>query len=103
MVALPLALLVSTIGLGLALRDAWRPTLRVVIDAPDRVSIDDALVDDFTVQWRGALAFLRWRDAAGRRHARSLWPDTLSPRLRRELRLAISESNAGRGRDSMAP
>jgi toxin CptA len=102
-VALPLALLVSIIGLGLALRDAWRPTLRVVIEAPDRVSIDDAPVDDFTVQWRGALAFLRWRDAAGRRHARSLWPDTLSPRLRRELRLAIPESNAGRGRDSMAP
>jgi toxin CptA len=102
-VAWPLALLASVVGLALTIREARRPSLRVVIESPDRVSIDDTLVDDVSIHWRGALAFLRWRDAAGRRHARSLWPDTLSPGLRRELRLAIPESNAGRDRDSMAP
>jgi toxin CptA len=102
-IAWPVAVLASILGLAMTIREARRPPLWVVIEAPDRVSIDDAPVNDVRVQWRGVLAFMRWRDAAGRRHARSLWPDTLPPRLRRELRLAIPESNAGRDRDSVAP
>ncbi len=102
-IAIPVALLAMTTGAALAIREARRPSLRVVIEAPDRVSIDDILVDEFHVTWRGPLAFLRWRDAAGRHQARSMWPDTLPPQLRRELRLAIPESDTVRNPDSMAP
>ena len=45
-------------------------------------------MEDLDVEWRGALAFLRWRDAAGRTQRRGFWPDTLPAGKRRELRLA---------------
>jgi toxin CptA len=102
-IAVPLALVAGGIGVGLAIREACRPVLRVVIEAPDRVTIDDVPVDGFRVEWRGPLAFVYWRDALGRHQARSLWPDTLSPALRRDLRLAMPESGAVRRPDSMAP
>lgn len=102
-IAIPLALLAMVTSAALAIREARRPPLRVVIEAPNRVSIDDALVDGFRVKWRGPLAFAHWRDAEGRRQTRSMWPDTLPPQLRRELRLAIPESDAARNPDSMAP
>ncbi len=102
-IAIPLALSALVAGAALAVREARRPSLRVVIEAPDRVSIDDVLVDDFRLKWRGPLAFVHWRDAVGRRQTRSMWPDTLPPPLRRELRLAIPESDAARNPGSMAP
>jgi toxin CptA len=101
--AWPVGLLSSIMGAVLALREVRRPMLGVVIEAPDRVTIDDQPVDEFRIEWRGPLAFLRWRDGAGRRHARSLWPDTLPPHLRRELRLAVPEADTGRRPGSMAP
>lgn len=101
--AVPLAMLACAAGLVLARREARQPKLRVAIEAPDRVAIDDTPVHDFRVEWRGPLAFLSWRDGHSRRQRRSLWPDTLPPHLRRELRLAMSETDAGRRRGTMAP
>jgi toxin CptA len=101
--AWPLAVAALACGLFAFRRERRRPSLTVVIEAPDRISIDGEVVDGFTAEWRGPLAFLRWRDRQGRTHARSLWPDTLSPRLRRELRLALPHPDAGRRRDTMAP
>jgi toxin CptA len=102
-VAWPLAVAAFAYGLVAFRRERRRPSLTVVIEAPDRVSVDGEAVDGFVGEWRGPLAFLRWRDHHGRAHARSLWPDTLSPRLRRELRLALPQTDAGRRRDTMAP
>lgn len=101
--AWPLMIAACAAGLVLARREARLPRLRVAIEAPDRVAIDDTPVREFRVEWRGPLAFLSWRDGEGRRQRRSLWPDTLPPPLRRELRLAMPESDAVRGRDTMAP
>jgi toxin CptA len=101
--ALPLALAASAFAVFLALRETKRPVLRIVIEAPDRVSVDGAPVSDFRVEWRGPSAFVSWRDADGHRRSGSLWPDTLPAGLRRELRLAVPDSAASRRPDSMAP
>ncbi|KGO97621.1 hypothetical protein N791_09275, partial [Lysobacter defluvii IMMIB APB-9 = DSM 18482] len=55
------------------------------------------------VEWRGPLAFLRWRDAAGRVHRRTWWPDVLRPRDRRRLRLAAGNESASPVVASVAP
>ncbi len=102
-IAVSVAILACIAGLMLARREARQPRLRIVIEAPDRVGIDDVPVQDFRVEWRGPLAFLSWRDGQGRRQRRSLWPDTLPAQLRRELRLAMPETDAGRRPDTMAP
>jgi toxin CptA len=101
--ALPLAFVACAFAVWLALREYNLPVVRIAIEAPDRVMVDDAPVVDFRVEWRGPLAFLSWRDAAGRRRSGILWPDTFPSTLRRELRLAIPESATSRGPDSMAP
>lgn len=103
----PLALASAAAAVALAVREARRPCLQLTIEAPDRVLVDRSPVSELHVEWRGPLAFLRWRDGDGRRHARSLWPDTLPPPLRRELRLALAAAapvrDAGRGPGAMAP
>ncbi len=103
MLAWPLAVLSFAGGLGWAWRESRRPIMSIVIQSVDCVSVDDQAVDSFVIVWRGRLAFLRWRDAGGRYHARSLWPDTLSPTLRRELKLLLAEKMAVRQPESMAP
>lgn len=101
--AWPLALLALGAGLWLARREWRSPRQPVTIDGEGRVSIDGVEVQGFRVDWRGPLAFLSWRDPAGRFHRRSLWPDTLPAALRRELRLAADRLDAGRGDGRMAP
>ena len=63
-----------------------RHVLRVAVDGS--WEIDGAAVEGGKVRWRGPLAFVAWRDGAGRSHALSFWPDTLAKAARRELRLA---------------
>ncbi len=99
----PLAALAMCFALGLAVRELRRRTHEVVIHASGGVTVDDQAVEAFRIDWRGTLGFASWRDAAGRIHRRSLWPDTLSPALRRELRLAVPAPGAVRGTDSMSP
>lgn len=101
--AWPLAVFAVAAGLRMAWREHRLPALGVVIDADGRASIDGNSVDAFRVDWRGPLAFLTWRDADGRLRRRSLWPDTLPPASRRELRLAVPPDGDGQAPPSMAP
>lgn len=101
--AWPLASFAAVAGLRLAWRERGLPVRNVVIDASSDALIDGMAVDDFRIDWRGPLVFLSWRDADGKVHRRSLWPDALGPSLRRELRLAVGKGNAVRSPDSMAP
>jgi toxin CptA len=75
-------------GLWCAARESARKACAIVIAADGRATVDGLPVEDFSVDWRGSLAFLCWRDVAGRRQRRSFWPDTLPVGKRRELRLA---------------
>ncbi len=97
------AVLAVCFAMGLAVRELRRTAQAVVIDASGAATIDGQAVEALRIDWRGTLGFMSWRDAAGRIHRRSLWPDTLSPALRRELRLALPASGAVRGSDSMSP
>jgi toxin CptA len=55
------------------------------------------------LQWRGPLAFLRWRDSDGRMHRLAWWPDVLPVAARRELRLAALDGAGAVPAASMAP
>ena len=54
------------------------------------------------IEWRGPLAFLRWRDPQGRTHRLAFWPDTLPSASRRELRLAAMRLEPARESASVA-
>lgn len=101
--AWPLAVCAAAYGLYLARREALRPVQAVVIDGEGAAVVDGQRVEGLRVDWRGPLAFVSWRDAAGRTHRHSLWPDTLPPDLRRELRLAVRKRDDGQTPPSMAP
>ncbi len=101
--AWPLAAVAALLCLRLAWREWRRPLSTVLIDGDGAVSVDGVAVEDFRIDWRGPLAFLSWRDRAGRRHRRGLWPDALGPALRRELRLLTDRDDAGRRPGGMAP
>ena len=98
-----LAAFAACFALALAIRELRQRAHEVVIDASGGATVDGQAVEAFRIDWRGTLGFASWRDAAGRTHRRSLWPDTLSPALRRELRLAVPAPGAVRGSDSMSP
>ena len=98
-----LAMAALIAGLWSIRRETRRPACAIVLDASSGATVDGAPVDAFRVAWRGPLAFLSWRDRAGRGHRRSLWPDTLTPALRRELRLAARQDDAVRRPGPMAP
>lgn len=67
-------------------------------------SLDGVPVHDARLDWRGPLAFLRWRERPrGPWRRAAWWPDTLAAAERRELRLAGDRHDAGRARARMAP
>ena len=89
LVAWPLAAVAGAWGLGSAWREARRPAQRFEISPGVRAaSLDGRPLVLAEVPWRGPLAFLHWRDAAGQGGRLAWWPDTLPPAERRELRLA---------------
>ena len=77
-------------------RERLRPVNSLLVPPDGPVRVDGEAVEDFALDWRGPFAFLAWRDAWGRTRRRALWPDTLTPALRRELRLAMEARRAGR-------
>ena len=102
--AWPLALLACVSGARAARHEARRPPREFTFSGDGRpVLVDGVPLDGVVVCWRGPLAFVRWRDASGRRRHLSWWPDTLPPSARRELRLAASEGDAAARTVSMAP
>jgi toxin CptA len=54
------------------------------------------------VEWRGSLAFLRWRGPDGRIRRLVFWPDILPSTSRRELRLATMRVEPARETTSVA-
>ncbi|WP_045727740.1 hypothetical protein [Xanthomonas sp. GPE 39] len=88
-VAWPVALLALLYALLLLRSEAVRLPCIVLIPAgPGTATVDGVPVAALQVHWRGPLAFVRWRDAQGRRRHLVWWPDTLPAPARRELRLA---------------
>ncbi|MDG2518184.1 hypothetical protein P7B03_10135 [Lysobacter soli] len=100
--SIPLALLSTGRGALSAWFEASRRNRTLVIAADGRAMLDGAEVSDLRVQWRGAWAFARFRDAGGRSGRLAWWPDTLPARDRRELRLAIPVIEAAHSRPPMA-
>jgi toxin CptA len=86
--AWPLAGIAAGAGLRAAWREARKPLRYLELPAgPGRAALDGVPLADAALAWRGPLAFLRWRDAAGGRGRLSWWPDTLPPAQRRVLKL----------------
>ncbi len=102
--AWPLALAASMYGGWLFRRQQREPPRMFVFPGDDApVLLDGEAIDGLTVQWRGPLAFVRWRDAQGRIQRLGWWPDTLPPARRRELRLATPAPVGAPDAASMAP
>lgn len=102
--AWPLAIVVQVVGACLAWREARQPAQQLVWPiGDDPVTLDGRAIDAATLQWRGPLAALCWRDADGRIRRLHWWPDTLPVAQRRELRLAAQRHAASRPDASMAP
>lgn len=101
--AWPLTLLACACGVVIARREARRPPRTLHFPGNGRVEVDGQGVEDFELEWRGPLAFARWRDAQGRVQRLAWWPDTLPPAARRELRLAAPATHTARRAPSMAP
>jgi toxin CptA len=102
-VAVPLAALALLRGFWLARCEAGRPVRTLVWAANQPPRLDGVLLPDVFLEWRGALAFLRWRDANGRIQRLAWWPDTLPADARRELKLADAGAGNARSHASMAP
>jgi toxin CptA len=85
--AWPLACAAAVFGLHRAVRESRRPTHLLVVGEKGGATLDGQPLADAVLSWRGPLAFLHWRDAAGRRGRLSWWPDTLPPAERRVLKL----------------
>lgn len=90
-------------GIWLARRERRRAPIRLTWRADGVLFVGDERVDAAELQWRGPLAFLAWRDAAGRCRRLAWWPDTLSAADRRELRLAAMVTEAARRQARVAP
>lgn len=99
----PLAPVVVLAGVRAARAELRKPQRQLVwpgLEAP--VSIDGQAIAEAVVEWRGPLAFLRWREPDGRMRRLGWWPDTLPAAARRELRLAATGPRASRSPRSMA-
>jgi toxin CptA len=101
--AWPVAFAAAGWGAWLARREWRRKPLAVRWRGDGVLFVEEERVEVAELHWRGPLAFLSWRDAAGRRHRLAWWPDTLPAPRRRELRLAAAAAEAARQRARMAP
>ena len=103
LVAWPLALVALAWGVFDARRYLARPARQLTIPAGrGMATCEGERIEDLCTGWRGPLAFLQWRDAKGRRHRASFWPDTLAAGMRRELRIVMQKRDAASDPASMA-
>jgi toxin CptA len=103
LLAWPLAVGAVSRAAWLAQRESRRSRCELVWPMDAEPMIDGQVLQQAQLQWRGPLAFLHWRDDEGRQHRLAWWPDTLSQRARRELRLAAASCASTPPRASMAP
>lgn len=103
-IAWPLCMAALGYGAWLTRRE-WSQPMRVLVvpTGVDPVTLDGRVLDHVLVQWRGPLAFLRWREDQMRAGHLAWWPDTLPAARRRELKLAMQAREAARPPGSMAP
>ena len=85
--AWPLAALAVAQGARLGIRHRRQPVRCLCWVAGRPPELDGAPLSGAALDWRGPLAFLRWRDAGGRLRRLAWWPDTLPHEARRELKL----------------
>jgi toxin CptA len=90
-------------GLRQAQAEMARLPTQLVWTANGSLGIDGESVAHARLRWRGPIAFLDWRNRAGRRTVLGWWPDTLAAPQRRELRLAAARAVSAATRPSMAP
>ena len=90
-------------GLARAHSEWRRPGRSLLFTADGRLLVDDREVSGMQLHWRGPLAFMAFEDADRHRVRLAWWPDTLPPRRRRELRLAVDRLPAARAGPSVAP
>lgn len=101
--AWPLASLAAAWAIFDARRYRAMPSQRIVVPAGrGAATCDEARIEELQVHWRGPLAFLHWRDAAGKRRRVAFWPDTLAVGTRRELKLALQRREAATGTAKVA-
>lgn len=86
----------------LAWRESRRPPRQLVWAVDALPAIDGISLEDAHLSWRGPLAFLQWQER-GQTRRLAWWPDTLPPRARRELKLAVAAGRSARCVASMAP
>ncbi|MBN6148891.1 hypothetical protein JR065_00940 [Xanthomonas sp. AmX2] len=103
LLAWPAALGAMLYGAALLRREARRPSRALTIPAAGAATVDGQAVEELQVDWRGPLAFVRWRDRHGRVRRLAWWPDTLPAAARRELRLAAHARAASSAPPQMAP
>lgn len=101
--AWPLALMAAGCGAWLVRRELRRPMRLLVWPIDGTPLLDGLALQDAQLQWRGPLAFLRWRDGEGHLQHLVWWPDTLPQQARRELRLAAATGASTPAAASMAP
>lgn len=101
--SIPLAVLAASEGVRLARRELARPVQWLVMGANSGTTLGGQPVSELTVQWRGPLAFMRFRAADRRWRRLAWWPDTLDSSGRRELRLAVPVQATAQPATSMAP
>jgi toxin CptA len=89
-------------GAWLARRESRRLPRQLVWPVDALPAIDGISLEDARLSWRGPLAFLQWRER-GQTRRLAWWPDTLPPRARRELKLAVAAGRSARCVASMAP
>lgn len=89
--AWPMAPAVAATAAVAAVAQAHRSGRRAIrrLAIADGATLDGERLASCSVAWRGPLAFLQARDAAGTTHRLAWWPDTLSRTRRRALRLAL--------------
>lgn len=101
--AWPLAGLSLAQGVWLAVRHLRHRVRTLCWIAGRPPALDGTALSAFALHWRGPLAFLRWRDAAGRTRRLAWWPDTLPRARRRELKLVAQATVDTPTTPSMAP
>ena len=93
--AWPLALLLGAFGVFDARRQGrLQPCALVIPIGRGQPTCNGQPMLALRIQWRGPLAFMRWRDLDGRIRRLAFWPDTLPSASRRELRLAAMRMEA---------
>jgi toxin CptA len=98
-----LAVMAMAYGEWLARRHRNLPSRRLWWIGGRAPDLDGTALQHAMLEWRGALAFLRWRDVDGRIQRLAWWPDTLPRGARRELRLVAEVAPHVPSAPSMAP